>query len=456
MPNPIGLHIQGQDPNLDRAKLIEHCRNSDYTTVTVMDNFDLAIQIKDALPNCVVVHRASDFEPAPGSDPVNALRRHLGSLRQDKRIVIMVNCEQGLSQERMNMYADMIPVANGMGWFLCVGNPSSGSVKSGQGSDPNDWLLAKRLFEVMAAFPGNFLGIHEYTGFFAWAVSNGRFNLPNEKPVHLEWNKDQWHIGRNIQGIRAALKAYGIPDSAIKIVVTEGVIDQMNDIQAMYPGVKSDGWQLLIGKWAEWFPGKHAQDVLADMHIWTWEEAYLPSGMVIGIHVYCYGDASGRGRWGTYRVDGGTYMKRMEGYRSPGYISDPIVVPEITELVNPLASDSPLWLIGTVTPIGDYANLRFAPSSENNRPFGRLEDGQMCLYAHNPAWGSWAQVKYEINGEFIHAWVSTDATSFWAKIIDITPKTVTICLSVVVPADEAESYRIVLGSFFANAKFEVK
>jgi hypothetical protein len=93
MGNPIGLHIQAQGVP-DKNALLTHIAASQYTTVTVMDDFGLAMQIKNMVPSCVVVYRASDWEPSPGADAVPSLKRFLGSITQDKRIVIMVNCEQ--------------------------------------------------------------------------------------------------------------------------------------------------------------------------------------------------------------------------------------------------------------------------------------------------------------------------------------------------------------------------
>jgi hypothetical protein len=62
--------------------------------VTALDDFNLAMSIKNMVPSCVVVFRASDWEPSPGTDAVPSLKRFLGSIVQDRHIVIMVNCEQ--------------------------------------------------------------------------------------------------------------------------------------------------------------------------------------------------------------------------------------------------------------------------------------------------------------------------------------------------------------------------
>jgi hypothetical protein len=127
--NPIGLHIQAGGLG-DRAGLIEHCKRASYKTLTVLDDFTLAMDLTDALPEATVVFRQFEWEPAP---PNNGQLGQLlsGQPQHDprwKRVVINVNCEQGHSLDRSKMYADMIEEASALGIRLpsrcCAPSPS--------------------------------------------------------------------------------------------------------------------------------------------------------------------------------------------------------------------------------------------------------------------------------------------------------------------------------------------
>lgn len=355
MPNPIGLFIQAQGVG-DKAALIEHCRKADYATVSVMDDFELCRQIKNALPDCVVVYRDSTFKPLPSLNYDQMFRKFISGIQsQDKRIVLMVNCEDGFSADHCAMWTWMMQNADG--WKLCVGNPSSGSVKSGQGDDPNDWLNAgKGLLRALNDHPGNVVGFHEYTLPFAWAVSNGEYGSPYYAPNELDWSKPQWHIGRNVQGIQAACKALGIKPP--QCIVTEGLIDTMNDVVAHF-GLKADGYRQLENQWMQWY-GKDSGDVLADMHIWAWEKVYAPCKFVIGTHTFCYSDTAAQ-LWTNYRVDNNPrYLARMESYRPNA--PAPIEPPKPTFKFYPADFDTRAVNV-TITPaLGLGANVRTEPS----------------------------------------------------------------------------------------------
>lgn len=309
MINPIGYLIQAQ--NLpDRQALLYHLAKANPTTVSILDDYALCVQIKNLLPDCIVVHRDYNFEPAYGYSD-NTFHSFLNNL-PDKRIVLMVNCEQGFDSTRVTMWVRLMELAHDRGYRLCVGNASSGSVKCGQGDDPNEWLtIGSPLLDAFVTYPEHFLGFHEYTLPFAWGVSNGTYGDPQHPPNVLDWTKPQWHIGRNVQGIAAACAALKIAPP--KCIVTEGVFDSMNDIVEHF-GMKADGWKTLQLKWAEWYPLEHSGNVLADQHQWAWEKAYAPCGFVVGIHVFTWGSASDK--WHNYRVDDNPkYLKRMEVYR---------------------------------------------------------------------------------------------------------------------------------------------
>lgn len=395
MTNPIGLMIQAQGlGGSQRTALLNHVTKAQYTTVTVMDDFQLCRDIKDRLPSCVVVFRSSTYEPVPSPNAVQGLLDFLNGIQsQDKRIVIMINCENGYSVDHVNMWLDFILAAHGMGWRLCVGNVSSGSVKSGQGNDQNEWINAIPLFKVMASHPGHYLGFHDYSYPYPWAVSNGAWGEPNNPPAAIDWTKPQWHIGRNLQGIKAACQPINCP--LPQMIVTEGVIDNMGDIES-YFGYKGDGYRLLAGKYSEWYPGKDIGDVLADFHQWTWEKVYQPFGNVIGMHIYCYGDASGINRWANYRVDNNPrYLERMEQYAEQSAYHTPIPPP-------PFSYGAMIYkLIEIVDPDTKSINLRATPS-DTSVILESVIDGDRVSFSENSLLVGkyrWHKVSHERSGK---------------------------------------------------------
>lgn len=318
--NPIGVlaQMQGAGEAAENA-FIEHCVKANYATVSIMDNFGLCSRLKDRLSNCVVIHRDSNFEPMPSGANSKTIADYLLKQPADKRIVIMVNCEAGFSTERVKMWSDFLPVADAMGWKLCVGNTSSGSVRSGQGTDANEWLtIGAPLLKALYEHPGHYLGYHNYTSVFMWLVSNGGWGDPLKGP-DIDWSKPQWHIGRDLQGITAACQVLGI--ELPQMIVTEGLFDQMNDTQNNpdnpYHGISSNRWRMLAQKWAEWYPGKSAEDVLADQSIWAWEHLFAPRKKIIGVHVFTYlSPVLASGQWsGDDVANAPIYLKRMETYR---------------------------------------------------------------------------------------------------------------------------------------------
>lgn len=332
MTSPLGYMIQAQGVS-DRAALLAHLQAVQPTTLTVMDDYQLAVQIRNMLLRCIVVYRSSTFEPAP--DYSNEAIRNWLSAFPDKRIVLMINCEAGFDSSRVSMWVRFITIASGLGYKLCVGNISSGSVKCGQGADVNEWLtVGAPLLRAFVTNPGHYLAFHEYTFPFAWSVSNGAFGEPNHPPSQLNWTLPQWHIGRNVQGIQAACKTLNIAPP--QCIVTECLIDTMNDIStnkdSPFYGMKADGYKTLSDYWNKVYPGQDHGDVLADNQIWAWEKAYAPCGFVVGVHVYCWGDASGGAqKWYNYRVDDNPrYLQRMEAYTAAAQPVAPTLPPVVT------------------------------------------------------------------------------------------------------------------------------
>lgn len=349
--NPIGLHIQAQGKGFDRNATLAHVKKAQYLTCTVLDDLQLAIDLD--IP--YAVFRAWAFEPNPGDNPKNAAKQAIAQIATwaathhgGHNVLYNVNCEKTWSKSRNEMYSEMIELsadaaANGIPFVgLCVGNYGSGTVKSGQGDDPNWWaspdgeLLLRTLAKHRDVKMPNgsyafVLGVHEYTGIHPWIASNGaekRLNPQWEhRPRSIDWNKAQWHLGRAAQGIIEACEKYGIKPP--RMLITECLIDDMDDVAYTFGnrdqnstgldtiygyGKKARGWRSLVPQWKKWYPGKDVENggLYADMLKWTWETIYKPLGFVIGMHTYTWAST---GDWESFRVDNAPgYISAMESY----------------------------------------------------------------------------------------------------------------------------------------------
>lgn len=326
--NPCGIFIQGQGMgDGEMADTVEHIFRANYSTVSVMDNFGLCSRIKDRVPDCDVIYRSSGFEPAPSGDNKKVMSDYLKITPPDKRIRLMVNCENGFSADRVKAACDYIDVANDAGWKLCVLNTGSGIVRSGQlkgdgTHEPNEWLtIGAPLLKKLAENPDQGMGNHNYTAVFVWIVSNGTYMFQkHDKPPLIDWTLAQWHMGRDLQGIAAACDELkiGLPLQFI----TECWVDQMNDVQNNpsnpYHMYKSNRWRNLIEPWKTLYPGKDAEDVLAEQFMWVWENIYAKygRGRVVGLHFFTWlSTFLSQGQWKDDDVaNAHQYRRRMESY----------------------------------------------------------------------------------------------------------------------------------------------
>lgn len=326
--NPCGLFIQAQGMgDGEMADTVEHIFRANYSTVSVFNNFGLCSRIKDRVPDCDVIYRSTGGEPSPSSDNKKWMADYIKQQPQDKRIRLMVNCENGFSPERVKMAIDHIDVANNEGWKLCVLNTGSGTVKGGQlrgdgTREVNEWLtIGAPLLHKLAENPDQGLGNHNYTSVFAWLVANGTYMFQkHDAPPVIDWALAQWHMGRDLQGITAACDSLkiGLP----LMFITECYIDQMNDVQNNpanpYHQYKSNRWRDLVEPWRTLYPGKNPEDILADQFQWVWENIFAKfgRGRVVGMHFFTWlSSALSQNEWaGDNVANAPQYRQRMEAY----------------------------------------------------------------------------------------------------------------------------------------------
>lgn len=337
--NPCGVFIQAQGMGGgEMQSTVDHIAAANYSTVSIMDNFELCVRVKDRVPDCDVVYRDSEFEPSPAADNKKVIGewfRKKPDVQRDRRIRLMVNCENGFSADRVKMAVDQIQAADTEGRTLCVMNVGAGTVKSGQlrgdGSrEENQWLtIGAPLLECLSARPHQVLGVHNYTSVFAWIVSNGTYSFGSHqvKPK-IDWKLAQWHLGRELQGIVEACSPKNLDLDLASMMITECWVDQMNDIQNNpgnpYHAIQSSRWRNLIPVWGGMYPGRHAEDVLADQLYWQWENIFAVYGNVIGMHFFTWlSTALSQGIWRDDDVaNAPTFLKRQVAYR-PDVIAQP-------------------------------------------------------------------------------------------------------------------------------------
>lgn len=326
--NPCAIFAQAQGMgDGEIADTVEHIFRANYSTISAMDNFGFCARVKDRVPDCDVIYRSSGFEPKPSSDNKKVMSDYLKQQPQDKRIRLMVNCENGFTPDRVKMNIDFIDVLNNEGWKGCLGNVGSGTVRGGQlkgdgTHEVNEWLtIGTPLLQKLAENPDQGIGYHNYTSVFAWVVSNGTYTFQkHDKVPVIDMNLAQWHIGRDLQGINAAC-------DALKIItplqfVTECWVDEMNDIQQNpsnpYHVFVSNRWRKLIEPWKTLYPGQHPEDILADQFQWIWDKIFAPygRGRVVGMHFFTWLSTSlSQGLWKDDDIaNAPQYRKRMEDY----------------------------------------------------------------------------------------------------------------------------------------------
>lgn len=348
--NPCSVFIQGQGMgDGEMAQTVEHIFRANYSTVSVMDNFGLCSRIKDRVPDCDTIYRASGFEPSPTGDNKKVMADYLKTAPPDKRIRLMVNCENGFSPDRVKAACDYIDVANDNGWKLCVLNTGSGTVRSGQlkgdgTHEINEWsTIGAPLLRKLAENPDQGVGVHNYTSVFVWIVANGTYTFQkHDQPPEIDWKLAQWHMGRDLQGINAACDMLGVAPPLQ--FITECWVDQMNDIQENpsnpYHQYKSNRWRNLIEPWKTLYPGKEAEDILAEQFMWVWENVFAKfgRGRVAGMHFFTWlSTALSQGLWKDDDVaNAPQYRRRMEAYHPAVPGTPPPVEPPLPPTTPPL------------------------------------------------------------------------------------------------------------------------
>lgn len=408
--NPIGVVALPQGLGFNRDSFLRHVRESNMKCAVVLDDLPLCAELGIPLP----IYRSYTFEPNPVKNPKEAARNavnHITSTPRFSEVLWQINNEPDVTQERFDMYAEMIRIiATEALPIRCVfGNFASGSVKCGQGGDSNEWLTKGESFlDILSRNPQHFIGVHEYTSYYPWYVSDGGKYMAHttwkNRPSHLDWSLPQWHLGRNSQGIKSACDAlFLLPP---KVIVTEALIDRMNDV-VREPNL--NGYKTYLSRWAVQFPEYSLGELYSEFLIWAWETVYAKAPVPVeAVTTFCYGNT---GNWGNYNVaDDAAYLKGMEEYR----YAPPDAPPTPPDLSNPKEMQINLP--------GAFVNLRSDPSVLSEVLL-TVPNKATVTYFPNSLKTGWVALRYDN----ILGWVSLQNGAVTFKGIEVpNAETVTI------------------------------
>lgn len=338
MYNPIGAVYRIND-RFSGANAVEFSRVAEHRSTTVLDDFKTAVALKTQAGVQYSVLRVTGWEPGnlkgqteqvirtAASQVVTDLR-NLRSQSRNPSMHYLLNNEQEWTPERMKFYTYVLEALTADPIGVVFGNFASGSVKSGQGDDPNWWktdasefLLVMEKYKDVTLPDGThafILGMHEYTSLYPWIAANGGEFFGTDwhlRSIRIDWEKPQWHLGRTIQGIRLA----GLP--VPWMIITETLFDRMNDVITAwktrgYPIAGTNdprGYHSLGEFWrSAGFPGSEGE-TYHDFLVWAWENIWSASDKVLAVQTYLFNDT---GDWRTFDVSQDVdYLKANRSYR---------------------------------------------------------------------------------------------------------------------------------------------
>ena len=317
MQNPIGMVYQIND-RVSRDAAVAFSRQAYHFATTSLNDFVLAQRLKKEAGVRYSIFRNQAWEPGdfrrPNAQDVEEEARtaYEAIKNVDRSIHVLINNEQEWTNERFQFYIELIKLTmadpNGPVGMV-FGNFSAGSVKCGQGDDPNWWettpaarefLILLQTLEHIKLVDGAqafVFGDHQYTALYPWSAVNGGEYLRADWAdvvVEIDWKKPQWHIMRMVQGIRNA----GLP--VPYMIITETLFDNMKDIveawNARFPSIiAARGYHTLEEFWK--FHGSDFE--YHDFLEWTWENLWSTSDRVLGVNVFIF---NGTGSWETFDV----------------------------------------------------------------------------------------------------------------------------------------------------------
>lgn len=329
MPSRISLNIHGLNVK-NRQRLLDHLQVLQPPAVLVLDNLDLAREIKGLLPGTTVIFREygsrGDGDLHLQSDPKAWLDGHAHQAKDG--IVLHVLNEPPFNTEVMEWLTEMLRLAAPRGIPLIVGNWAVGNPQ------PEQWPMARDLLQLLDQYRNLFiLGLHEYAG---GVITSG---LVGGNPTMIQpgsWPQDVSSITRFHMGRFKFLMNYcdSVSIRHPRIILTEHGFDDTSDIKAWEETLKKTapylnirGWKTLRNQWQDWFGGLgwSAERAYFEQLAWADRTIYRNSPVEAQC-IFCWGHSSQD--WEQFDVaEAPEFQRLLEEYARTGVVSQPDIAP---------------------------------------------------------------------------------------------------------------------------------
>lgn len=305
MVSRLSVNIHGHAVP-DRPHLFDFLMRMQPAAVLVLDNLDLARQIKQRIPACTVIFREYEHnrllhEVYPPEQWLNA-HAH----QAEGSIALNVMNEQRFDTPTLKWLCDLMLLAVPRDISLVLGNFAVGN------PEPSDWTLAREFLSLLNTYRNLFiLGLHEYAG---GVITSGLYGgYPDNAGVEpgeagglnlvpsSNWPKDvasvtRWHCGR-FKFLLDFCK-----DTSIKpprIILTEHGFDDTSDIKPWLdklpktePYQNIRGWRSLRNAWETWYGREwRPERVYFEQLKWANEMIYANSPVEAQC-IFCWGHSS--------------------------------------------------------------------------------------------------------------------------------------------------------------------
>lgn len=349
MTSRLSYNVHSTTPGFDKGKLIDHLKKIRPAWVLVMDGLQVCKDIKAAIPECNVIHRAyPDEEIYKTVSPQEWVDRKVAEIGGADVWCYTVN-EMGYGDTLVNWFTAVIECAARAHLKVVVGNMSAGTPQPEEWSKPASIALLKALDKNRS---NAVMACHEYacgvvtSGFLGGFPNNagvpanekGGLNLipsanwPSVLDAHVF---TKFHMGRFYFLLQACQIAKINPP---RLVITEHGFDDVSDIKAWAdtlpktpPYTTIRGWQSCQNVWNQWYSsvnGWTPQEAYFQQLKWA-DQAIYQGTPVEGQLIYCWGHSSKD--WEQFDVSqAGTLQTLIEAYAGVAVPMPPVEIPTPT------------------------------------------------------------------------------------------------------------------------------
>lgn len=350
-----GLNIHGRNIK-NKERLYTHCIHRQPRALVVMDELNVALDLKRLLPQTLVIFRQwgpdGDENDYLQSTPREWLESHKKYAEQG--LALYVLNEPPFNRVVIEWLKDLIEInAKDYGFILVVGNWATGNPHQDR------WVEAKDLLERFDQHRTlTILGLHEYAGA---VVTSGLYGgYPNNAGVEPgknggknlipfeNWPQDVsdvtcYHLGRE-KFLVQYCKSIGLKPP--RIILTETGFDDTTDIEGFLktlpvsaPYLNIRGYKTLKYQWARWWVGWSAARAYFEQIKYAVEVIWKASP-VEAVCLYCWGHSSAL--WEQFDIEEETALHGyLEAWTTPTRVPTPVPVPPPPPIPIPIPAPVP-------------------------------------------------------------------------------------------------------------------